>query len=95
MINVIDSCLLFFNNVFLSRQLTHGQAEIFGTELVKNKEYTFGSGDKIAVFTWHGCTLEVKCFLKHHYLFETNAKKKRGMKKQQKVQPTEKIIEKY
>eukprot|EP00112_Aurelia_sp_Birch-Aquarium-sp1_P009417 Seg207.9 transcript_id=Seg207.9/GoldUCD/mRNA.D3Y31 product="Polyribonucleotide 5'-hydroxyl-kinase Clp1" protein_id=Seg207.9/GoldUCD/D3Y31 len=39
--------------------LTHGQAEIFGTELVKNKVYSFRSGDKVAVFTWHGCTLEL------------------------------------
>lgn len=45
-------------NMFLI-QILDGQAEIFGTELVRNKTYTFGAGSKIAVFTWHGCTVEV------------------------------------
>ncbi|GFS53488.1 protein CLP1 homolog [Nephila pilipes] len=40
-------------------ELKSGTAEIFGTELVKNKKFTFASGEKIAVFTWHGCTLEL------------------------------------
>jgi len=34
-------------------------AEIFGTELVKGKRYTFNGGSKIAVFTWQGCLLEI------------------------------------
>ena len=37
-----------------------GQAEIFGTELVKGKTYTFNGGSKIAVFTWQGCLVEIK-----------------------------------
>lgn len=36
-----------------------GLAEIFGTELVKGKSYTFYCGAKIAVFTWQGCTLKL------------------------------------
>uniref|UniRef100_A0A0A9W5J4 Protein CLP1 homolog n=1 Tax=Lygus hesperus TaxID=30085 RepID=A0A0A9W5J4_LYGHE len=40
--------------------LKSGYAEIFGTELVKGKAYTFRTGAKIAVFTWQGCTLELK-----------------------------------
>ncbi|KAF8764059.1 protein CLP1 homolog [Argiope bruennichi] len=40
-------------------ELKSGTAEIFGTELVKNKKFNFSSGEKIAVFTWHGCTLEL------------------------------------
>ncbi|KAG1175626.1 hypothetical protein G6F70_003966 [Rhizopus microsporus] len=40
-------------------KLTKGTAEIFGTELAIGVEYTF-SGRKAAVYTWHGCTLEVK-----------------------------------
>ncbi|XP_076041049.1 protein CLP1 homolog [Oratosquilla oratoria] len=40
--------------------LTAGKAEVFGTELAPNKVYTFHSGAKIAVFTWHGCTLKLK-----------------------------------
>lgn len=40
-------------------QITEGQAEIFGTELVRNKAYKFGGGSKIAIYTWHGCTVEV------------------------------------
>ena len=34
-----------------------GFAEIFGTELSRNKEYTFSNGGKFAVFTWHGATI--------------------------------------
>lgn len=40
--------------------LKSGLAEIFGTELVKGKTYEFNSGAKVAVFTWQGCTIEVK-----------------------------------
>ncbi|XP_065666884.1 protein CLP1 homolog isoform X2 [Hydra vulgaris] len=39
--------------------ITDGHAEIFGTELVRNKQYTFRSKSKIAIYTWHGCTVEV------------------------------------
>jgi len=45
-----------------------GQAEIFGTELVRNKTYTFNAGSKIAVFTWHGCTVEVTGKLEVGYI---------------------------
>lgn len=37
-----------------------GNAELFGTELVKGKPYEFHTGAKVAVFTWHGCTIELK-----------------------------------
>lgn len=40
-------------------ELKTGQAEVFGTELVKGKKYEFGSGAKIAVYTWQGCTLDL------------------------------------
>lgn len=40
--------------------LKSGFAEIFGTELVKGKLYEFSSGAKVAVFTWQGCTLELR-----------------------------------
>eukprot|EP00058_Branchiostoma_floridae_P009643 XP_002595131.1 hypothetical protein BRAFLDRAFT_118599 [Branchiostoma floridae] len=39
----------------ITLELSEGLAEVFGTELVKNKKFTFGSGAKVAVFTWHGC----------------------------------------
>jgi len=35
-------------------------AEMFGTELVKGKEYVFLSGAKVAVYTWAGCTVELR-----------------------------------
>ncbi|KAL3275842.1 hypothetical protein HHI36_020584 [Cryptolaemus montrouzieri] len=44
--------------VYLS--LKAGLAEVFGTEIVKGKLYEFTAGAKIAVFTWHGCTLEIR-----------------------------------
>ncbi|KAI1982489.1 Cleavage polyadenylation factor subunit clp1 [Ophidiomyces ophidiicola] len=39
-------------------KLLAGTAELFGTELATSQTYTF-SGTKAAVYTWHGCTLEV------------------------------------
>lgn len=40
--------------------LKSGTAEVFGTELVKGKTYEFVSGAKVAIYTWHGCVLELK-----------------------------------
>ncbi|KAL2853262.1 hypothetical protein BJY01DRAFT_207177 [Aspergillus pseudoustus] len=39
-------------------KLQTGTAELFGTELAPSQTYTF-SGTKAAIYTWHGCTLEV------------------------------------
>ncbi|KAK2746321.1 Cleavage polyadenylation factor subunit clp1 [Myotisia sp. PD_48] len=39
-------------------KLLSGTAELFGTELAPSQTYTF-SGTKAAIYTWHGCTLEV------------------------------------
>ncbi|KAG0368283.1 Pre-mRNA cleavage complex II protein Clp1-domain-containing protein [Gamsiella multidivaricata] len=39
-------------------RLVTGTAEVFGTELGQNVDYEF-SGRKIAVFTWHGCKLQI------------------------------------
>ncbi|KAM5439018.1 Cleavage polyadenylation factor subunit clp1 [Microsporum canis] len=39
-------------------KLLSGTAELFGTELALSQTYTF-SGTKAAIYTWHGCTLEV------------------------------------
>ncbi|PGH26948.1 hypothetical protein AJ80_01331 [Polytolypa hystricis UAMH7299] len=39
-------------------KLLAGTAELFGTELAASQTYTF-SGTKGAIYTWHGCTLEV------------------------------------
>jgi hypothetical protein len=33
---------------------------VFGTELVKGKNYVFSTGAKIAVFTWQGCVVELR-----------------------------------
>ncbi|TPX50129.1 hypothetical protein SeMB42_g00148 [Synchytrium endobioticum] len=40
-------------------QIKRGTAELFGTELVEGYPYTFEPGRKIAIFTWHGCTIAV------------------------------------
>ncbi|RKO95315.1 hypothetical protein CAUPRSCDRAFT_12978 [Caulochytrium protostelioides] len=40
-------------------QLLRGRAEIAGQELIVGKPYVF-EGVNAAIFTWHGCTLEVK-----------------------------------
>lgn len=47
------------NFCIFSYQLTSGKAEIFGSELVKNHKYSFTSGSKVAVFTWHGCLINM------------------------------------
>lgn len=41
-------------------ELKSGMAEVFGTELVKGKNYMFTTGAKIAVFTWQGCIVELR-----------------------------------
>lgn len=40
-------------------ELLTGMAEVFGSELNRNKKYTFGAGAKIAVFTWQGCSVNL------------------------------------
>lgn len=49
-------------------QLKSGLAEIFGTELSKNKEYIFPTGGKFAVFTWHSCTVTMTGNLEDAYV---------------------------
>ena len=43
-------------------KLLAGTAELFGTELALNQVYSF-NGRKAAIYTWHGCRLEItgKC----------------------------------
>ncbi|KFM02760.1 Polyribonucleotide 5'-hydroxyl-kinase Clp1, partial [Aptenodytes forsteri] len=40
-------------------ELLTGMAEVFGTELTRNKKFAFDAGAKVAVFTWHGCTVQL------------------------------------
>ena len=40
--------------------LVSGTAEIFGSELAKGQGVTVGAGRKVAVFTYHGATIEVR-----------------------------------
>lgn len=42
----------------LSVRLTHGTAELFGTELAKGQEYEFRGPRAAAIHTWHGAVLE-------------------------------------
>ncbi|KAI9821748.1 MAG: Cleavage polyadenylation factor subunit clp1 [Pycnora praestabilis] len=39
-------------------KILSGTAEIFGTELAPGQKYTF-TGTKAAIYTWHGCRIEV------------------------------------
>lgn len=34
-------------------------AEVFGSELVQHKRYTFSAGSRSSIFTWHGCKIEL------------------------------------
>lgn len=40
-------------------ELVDGTAEIYGSELVQHKRYTFSQGNRVAIFTWHGCKIEL------------------------------------
>ena len=40
--------------------MKEGSAEIFGTEMIKDTTYTFGTGAKLAIFTYHGCVIQMK-----------------------------------
>lgn len=40
-------------------ELRRGLAEVYGTEMLANKTYTFSRGAKAAVFTYHGATVEM------------------------------------
>ncbi|KAG9318596.1 hypothetical protein JVU11DRAFT_689 [Chiua virens] len=40
-------------------KLVRGQAEIFGAELAEGKSYLFANECKAALFTWHGCTIQM------------------------------------
>lgn len=44
----------------VSVELISGIAEIFGTEMVLNTKYKFGSGTKLAVFTYQGCSIKIR-----------------------------------
>jgi polyribonucleotide 5'-hydroxyl-kinase len=46
-----------FDNI-INIKLLDGTAECFGTELAQFKEYTF-TRTKLAIFTWHGCVIEL------------------------------------
>lgn len=41
-------------------RLLRGTAELFGTELAPSTNYVVPAGTKGAVFTWHGCAVEVQ-----------------------------------
>lgn len=47
-------------NSSIEVELVRGTAEIFGTELVSRRTYTFSEGLNLAIFTWHSCVLSVK-----------------------------------
>ncbi|KAL8953152.1 MAG: hypothetical protein Q9222_000973 [Ikaeria aurantiellina] len=50
-------------------RLLSGTAELFGTELAQKQTYTF-SGTKAAIYTWHGCSIEVAGDCQVEYLAE-------------------------
>lgn len=41
-------------------ELKSGMAELFGTEMVRNKPYEFSTGAKVAIFTYHGCIIQIR-----------------------------------
>jgi len=43
-------------------ELTDGFAEMFGTELIKGIKYQFVAGSKNAIFSYHGCTINVSFY---------------------------------
>lgn len=59
-------------NASLTLRLLTGNAEIFGIEMAPSKEYTF-KGQNLAVFTWHGCSLESVSSSKDVYLYQVES----------------------
>lgn len=49
-------------------QLLTGLAEIFGTEMKTNEKYKLQPHSSIAVYTWHGCTIQVTGKTKEAYV---------------------------
>lgn len=39
--------------------LEEGSAEVFGVPLAEGKGYSWGRGEKLAIFTWYGCRLRL------------------------------------
>ncbi|KAF2198266.1 pre-mRNA cleavage complex II protein-like protein Clp1 [Delitschia confertaspora ATCC 74209] len=56
----------------LSVKLISGTAEYFGTELAPNSKdpYLFSEGTKGAIYTWHGCKLELEGEVESEYVAE-------------------------
>ncbi|KAL8712949.1 MAG: hypothetical protein Q9220_002807 [cf. Caloplaca sp. 1 TL-2023] len=50
-------------------KLLSGSAELYGTELAQKQTYVF-SGAKAAIYTWHGCSIEVAGDCQVEYLAE-------------------------
>ncbi|CAB9509507.1 Polyribonucleotide 5'-hydroxyl-kinase Clp1 [Seminavis robusta] len=42
-------------------ELKKGSCELWGVELALQKKYTLDGGFKAALFTWHGCVVDVTC----------------------------------
>jgi polyribonucleotide 5'-hydroxyl-kinase len=42
-------------------QLQRGSCELWGMELALNRAYALTGGMKLALFTWHGCVVDVDC----------------------------------
>mmetsp|Transcript_67924 Transcript_67924/g.112909 ORF Transcript_67924/g.112909 Transcript_67924/m.112909 type:complete len:423 (-) Transcript_67924:33-1301(-) len=48
--------------------LTSGTAEIFGAEMALQHAFSFSGSHQEAIFTWHGCTLQMDGICKHSYV---------------------------
>ena len=65
-LNTLVRCWLAFFKYIL--QLVKGCAEVFGTELAKNRVYSIYSQAKIAIFSWYGdCKITVSSLVVHQY----------------------------
>lgn len=49
------------NSGGLSLTLQRGSCELWGVELALKKTYRIHGGCKLALFTWHGCVIDVEC----------------------------------
>lgn len=63
-----ESELRFEVDTPVSIKLLDGVAEVFGTEIPSNRTLTFDSGSKVAVFTWHGCKVQLEGEAQHAYV---------------------------
>ncbi|UKJ88272.2 polynucleotide 5'-hydroxyl-kinase [Theileria orientalis] len=74
-IPILPSITLLNTSSSSSAVYEKGTAEIFGKELVPGVELQLGEGEKLAIFTWVGCSIQIKGVVQQEYEAPDNSMK--------------------